>query len=104
MPFRRRPRWNKTLAVAGARQTRACVVGHRRRIDPEQTHPASSHRRLRGESRIPSAGHRAYGEEPVLYIEDPEPDRMAQKKFEGPALRSSQPVSAEKRLGTASLA
>src|SRR5689334_17499061 len=104
MPARPRPRWNKKSALAAAYRARSCVVGHTRRRDPEQTHPASSHRQLHGESRIPLAGHRRHGEGPLLYIEDPEPDRMARRKFRGQALRFSQPVSVAKCREIASLA
>src|SRR5437867_13455674 len=83
MLSRRRPRRNKKWALAGACRVRACVVGHMRRIDPEQTHRASSHRQLRGESRIPLAGYQAHGEAPLLYTEDPALDRMARRKFGG---------------------
>src|SRR4029077_13195475 len=104
MLSRPRPRRNKKWALAGACQVRACAVGHMRRRDPEQTHRASSHRQSHGESRIPSAGYQAHGEAPLLYTEDPAPDRMARRKFGGQALRFSQPVSAARCRETASLA
>src|SRR4029077_1725838 len=93
MLSQRRPRRNKKWALAGACQPRPCVVGHRRRIDLEQTHPGSSHRQSHGELQISLADHRAYGEGPGLYTKDPELDRMVRRKFGGQALRFSQPVS-----------
>src|SRR5204863_9276170 len=104
MPSRRHPTRNKKSPPAVARQARPCVVGRRRRKGPEQTHRASSHRQLRGESRIPLAGRRAHGEAPLLCIEGPEPDRKARRKFGGQALRFSESMSAEKCRATASLA
>src|SRR5438270_13434479 len=93
MLFRQHSTRSRKWSPAGVAQD-GCVVRDRPHTGPGQTRQGSSRRRWRGESRIPSAGHRGRGEGFPLDKEGPEANRRARRKFEAPALLFPEPEAA----------